>query len=492
MPAVGGGHPGDPAVRGVDPLHRRVEPDLAAEFVEELDQRRDQRSGAALDEEDPPVAFEIVDEGVDRRRGVGVAADEQRVEAEDLPQLIVLDELGDDGVDAAVALEPDELRRDLDHAPEVEERGRRELGVALVEDLLGVGEELHVAVDVAGALVGDLLRGRLEVVGVVEGVAVLPVEAIEGHHRQQGDVVRHVAAGGGEDLFEARRRGDDGRPAVEGVALVLGDIGPPARLVAFLDDGGLDPGRLEAHRQGEPAETAADHCRCWLFHRCPPLGSMVDLPAALRRSDEAPHCTSNGHRRLSGQHSDLVGPFQPAGVEAPDERIRQAVEALEDPVALIGLGGAEEHPVEQPVVAGAPPVIHRPLPGQLKQRRTVEFAVRSDDIRQRDRIRQRVARGGLEEGAPHPASGDTGWSGFPVRIDVAAVDDGQNPGFLTRDFGDRPPLGGRVALESRGGALPGRSGGRCCSRCLRSEGRGRRTAGCRRIGSRRVARRWRP
>ncbi len=67
VPAVGGGHPGDPAVGGVDPFHRRVEPDLAAELLEELDQRRDQRAGAALDEEDPPVALEIVDQGVDRR-----------------------------------------------------------------------------------------------------------------------------------------------------------------------------------------------------------------------------------------------------------------------------------------------------------------------------------------------------------------------------------------------------------------------------------------
>ena len=68
-----------------------------------------------------------------------------------------------------------------------------------------------------------------------------------------------------------------------------------------LDDNGKlrlaprDQGDREASRRSRrmvderlaeivPAETAADHCRCFLFHEVPPLEPMVDLPLASRRS----------------------------------------------------------------------------------------------------------------------------------------------------------------------------------------------------------------
>ena len=389
------------------------------------------------------------------------------MEAEDLPELIVLDELGDDGVDAAVALEPDELRRDLDHAPEVEERGRRELGVALVEDLLGVGEELHIAVDVAGALVGDLLRRRLQVVGVVEGVAVLPVEPVERHHRQQRDVVRHVAAGGGEDLFEARRRGDDGRPAVEGVALVLVDVGPPPGLSRFSMTVVWIPAAWRRTARVSPPKPLPITAAVGLFH----LGSLARVhrrpSGRVAPIDQAPQRPKHRHRRFSGQHSDLVGPFQPAGVETPDERIGQAVEALEDPVAPIRLGGAEEHPVEQPVVAGAAPVVHRPLPGQVET--ATHRRARGSRRRHPPAPPHRAASIRWSGGKTPPASHcGRRRPGRPARTHRCRHrDDGQDPGFLPGDLGDAANPGRTRSRDPAAELDPVDLRARRCSRCPR-------------------------
>ena len=56
---------GDAAVGGPDLFDRGVQSQLAAELLEELDQRPDQRPGSAFDKEHSPVAFEVVDQGVD-------------------------------------------------------------------------------------------------------------------------------------------------------------------------------------------------------------------------------------------------------------------------------------------------------------------------------------------------------------------------------------------------------------------------------------------
>jgi hypothetical protein len=204
-----------------------------------------------------------MDEGVDRGRGEGVSPHQQGVEAEDLSQVGVLHEAGDDIIDAAVRLEPDELGSDPDHAPEVEEGHVGQLLVALAEHVLGVAQEAVVAVDVGRVLPGDLLVEEPEVVRVVEAVAVFPVEPIEGRDRQQLHVVSHRAPAGLEQLLEAVGSGDDGRASVEGEALVLVHVGSSPGAISLLDERGADAGGLEPDGEGEPPEPAADHRGGW-------------------------------------------------------------------------------------------------------------------------------------------------------------------------------------------------------------------------------------
>jgi hypothetical protein len=129
------------AVLDADAVDRRRQLERAAQLGEQLDQAAHQRAGAALGEPHAPGALEVVDQRVDRRGLEGVAADQERVERQRLADVLVLHVAGDGAVHRAIGAQPAELRRDLDHVPEPQERRRRELGVAGVEHLRGVVAE---------------------------------------------------------------------------------------------------------------------------------------------------------------------------------------------------------------------------------------------------------------------------------------------------------------------------------------------------------------
>ena len=97
------------------------------------------------------------------------------MEAEDLAELRVVDEARHCGIDRTVALQTNELRSNAYHAPPVEKRHMGELGVAFLENLLGVFEKTRVTRDVAGALGGNLAIGGIEIVAVVEAVSVFVI-----------------------------------------------------------------------------------------------------------------------------------------------------------------------------------------------------------------------------------------------------------------------------------------------------------------------------
>ena len=75
-----------------DPIDRRVEPEPATEVFEQPDEPADQGAGAALGKEHAPLPFDPVDQRVDGARFQRVATDEQGVEAERLPEVLVFDE----------------------------------------------------------------------------------------------------------------------------------------------------------------------------------------------------------------------------------------------------------------------------------------------------------------------------------------------------------------------------------------------------------------
>ena len=101
-------------------LVRKQKP--SAKIQEKPRQSVDESMGAAPGEPHAAVPLQSVDQGVDRGRGEGAAADQQRMERERLAEVVVAYIPGDLAVDAAPGLEPDQLGRRGQHVGELEER----------------------------------------------------------------------------------------------------------------------------------------------------------------------------------------------------------------------------------------------------------------------------------------------------------------------------------------------------------------------------------
>ncbi len=322
-PAVGGGDAGDGRAFRADRLDAVAHHHRAAEVLEQLDHALDQRAGAAAREPHAPLLLERVDQRVDRAGLERVAADEQRVEAERLAQLRVLDVAADHRIDRAERLVAHQLRGGLHHRPEVEERLVTELLIAFAEDVLAIVEEALVPGDVLRVLGLDLGEQRLVVVRIVEDIAVLPHQPVEGRDGEQLDIIGQLAARQRPQLLEARRVGDDRRPGVEGEAGVLEDVGAAAGLVALLDQRRLDACRLQADGERQAAEPAADHrCRrhsVTLMNSAARRARGRPAPAACRAASAPCRTPSTGRhrsarpaRRRAGRSAATPGTARPA------------------------------------------------------------------------------------------------------------------------------------------------------------------------------------
>ena len=252
-------HAGGSAARRRDRVHRRRQADRAAEALQQPHQAADERTGAALREPNAPAPLQRVDQGVDGRGLERIAADQQRMERESLAEMLVLDEARHERIDVAVAFELHQRRRYLDHRAEIEERHGPEPDIALLQHGLREGQEPPVTRDVARRHGRDLTVELRLVVGVVEGEAIFPAEAIKGVDLHQRDIVGHAPTRRGPDLLEAGRVRDDRRAAIEGKPGILVDIGPAAGLVAFLQHRHVEAAGLQPNRQGEPAEAGPHH-----------------------------------------------------------------------------------------------------------------------------------------------------------------------------------------------------------------------------------------
>ena len=240
-----------------------------------------------------------MDQRIDGRGRERVPAHQQRVKAESLAQPFVADVARDHGMDRAPRLQPRQLRRRADHVAEMQERDRAQLFVSFAIDRAGIGQETAIARHVARADRGDLALDGVLVVGIVKDGAVLPAQAIEGIDRQQRHVAVDVVAGQAPQPAQAVGVGDDRGARVEGKARVVIDIGPPAGLVARLEQRGGDARRLQPDRQRKPAETRPDDARA-----AGPARGHSDAPSRSGRHGSARRIGTGGlpirMRALSG------------------------------------------------------------------------------------------------------------------------------------------------------------------------------------------------
>jgi hypothetical protein len=127
------------------------------------------------------------------------------------------------------------------------------------EDGLARPHEALVARHVGRGEPGHLRPHGGGVAGVVESLAVVETDAVERRDRPQLDIVGEPAAAQPPELLEQERGRDDGRPRVEGEAVLPVNVSPAARRVEPLQDGHPVAARTQPHGRGQAAEAAADH-----------------------------------------------------------------------------------------------------------------------------------------------------------------------------------------------------------------------------------------
>ena len=230
----------------------------AALAFDQPDHALDDLARSAHREMHAPAALQMRNEAQDGGGRERVPADQQRVKAQHRADAFVLHVAGDQPVHRAVALQPDQFGRDLQHRRPVGERNVDQLGEAHIEDGFGLLHETFVAVDILGCEAGDFAPHRVRVAGIVEVLAVVEADAVEGRDRPQVDVVGKGLAAQRPQFFQQEGRGDDGRSAVEGEAVLPVYIGATAGRIEFLEHGDAVAAGAEADRRGEAAETGAD------------------------------------------------------------------------------------------------------------------------------------------------------------------------------------------------------------------------------------------
>ena len=195
------------------------------------------------------------------------------MKTEDRAQPFVTQELADESINAAIAAETNDVLGDARHVHDRVEGLVAQLLESNAIDRLAEAHVALVSVDVGGIESRDLCAHPRGVAVVVEALAVVKTNAIEGIHRPQVDVIRHLPTAQAPKLLEQEGRRDDGGTRVEGEAVLPVHVGATAGRVEFFKNCDSITARAHANRGGEPAESAADHDRvrtlgrggeCWL------------------------------------------------------------------------------------------------------------------------------------------------------------------------------------------------------------------------------------
>ena len=124
--------------------------------LKEADERPHQCPRPPPRKEDAPLALQVVDERVDGACVEGISADEQRVKAQRLPQVLVLHEARHRRVDGAVRPQLHQLGRDFNHVRETQKGDAGKLFIAFSEDPTGIVHKRAVAGHVARVALHNL------------------------------------------------------------------------------------------------------------------------------------------------------------------------------------------------------------------------------------------------------------------------------------------------------------------------------------------------
>ena len=177
------------------------------------------------------------------------------MKAHDDAQLGVLNVLGHQAVDGAPGLHARQVGQGLDDIGDGLKGDHAQFLKAQLKAALGGLHQVFKALHIGGVEGGNLREHGRVVVAVIKVCAVVKANAVERRHQAQIDMVFHVFAAQGEQLFDEVRHGDDGRASVEGEAVLLVHISAaPCHVKLFKH---LDLVALDAEPDGGGQATKA-------------------------------------------------------------------------------------------------------------------------------------------------------------------------------------------------------------------------------------------
>ncbi len=202
----------------------------------------------------PPLAFEVVNHGVDRGGLKRVAPDEKGVEGEDFAETLGFDVAGGHLPHGAVGTEPDQIRSDPKHVGEGGEGLVGQFDESFLENGVGFSDKTAVALQVVGKVLANLgLHFRL-VPGVFEGLAIVPRDSVKGFAGDDLDVVGSFFTRESKQLIKKKRSGQDGGTGVVGESFIAEDRGATTRLLESLEDSDIVATGLESNGGGEASK----------------------------------------------------------------------------------------------------------------------------------------------------------------------------------------------------------------------------------------------
>ena len=155
-------------------------------------------------------------------------------------------------------MQADQIGHNADHVGQVQE-GLVDQGHALVENLLGAGDEFGVSLEVGGAALRDLAQHQLVTGAEIEWLVVVIEDTVEGITGDELKIVLTATAGSLPYLVEDPGRGDHGGTAVKSEAVNVLNVGAAAQLVALCERVQLMAARGQAGGGAQSTEAGADN-----------------------------------------------------------------------------------------------------------------------------------------------------------------------------------------------------------------------------------------
>ena len=122
-------------------------------------------------------------------------------------------------------------------------------------------EELLVALGIAWTPCPDLFHHGGLISHVIETVAIAPDQTVHRCDFDEADVILQASVRQFEQICERVWSGDDGRPGVEGEAVIVVNVGPSSRKIPRFVEDRLNASALEPDGRTKASKAAADHRR---------------------------------------------------------------------------------------------------------------------------------------------------------------------------------------------------------------------------------------